>query len=392
MKITDIKTFVVDCFRTNFVFAKIYTDSGITGVGEGTLEYKEYALLGAIEHLKDYLIGKDPLQIELHTHMMYRDSYWRTGPVMMAALSTLEMAMWDIAGKYYNAPVYQLLGGKVRDEIKFYANGWFAGARTADQFAEKAAVAASKGVRALKWDPFGSNYMYMDNKQIKESVDKIRAVREAVGDDVELLIECHGRLDTATALRVADAIAPYNPMWFEEPVPPDNMKSMALVHAKSPVPIAAGERIYGIHQYSEFIEANCADFLQPDVSHAGGIMEIKKIAAMAEAHHMEVAPHNPSGPVANAASLQLAGNLSNFVILEIMLTDVAWREEMTNEEVVFHDGCIKIPDKPGLGLELNEEALTKHPYRATHLRHYKGTLTDIRPEGSETKYYFKNFG
>lgn len=391
MKITDVKTFVVYCYRTNYVFVKVYTDSGITGVGEGTLEYKEFALTGAIEHLKDFLLGKDPRQIEWLTHRMYRDSYWRVGPVMMAAVSTIEMALWDILGKFAGLPVYQLLGGKVRDGIRMYANGWFAGAKEPDEFARKAEEAVARGVTALKWDPFETAYMHLTEAQLRRSIRCVKEVREAVGPEVDLLIECHGRLDTSSALRVANELAPYRPMWFEEPVPPDCQSALAEVRQKSPVPIAAGERIYGIHQYSEFINARCADFLQPDVSHAGGIMEIKKIAAMAEARHVEVAPHNPSGPVANAATLQLAGNLSNFVILEIMLTDVEWRAELTDEAVTFSDGEILIPDRPGLGIELNEEACKRYPYQPIHLRHYEGTLTDIRPKRG-TKFYFHHFG
>ena len=357
---------MVYCYRTNFVFVKVYTDEGLTGVGEGTLEYKEYALTGAIDHLRDFLIGKDPLRIEWLTHEMYRNSYWRVGPVMMAAVSTIEMALWDILGKYLNQPVYQLLGGKVRDGIKMYANGWFAGAKKPDEFAKKAAEAASKGIKALKWDPFGTAYMHLSDKDLDASMECVKAVREAVGPEMELLIECHGRLDTSSAIRVTHALEPYRPMWFEEPVPPDNMSALAEVRQKSPVPISAGERIYGIHQYSEFINAGCADFLQPDVSHAGGIMEIKKIAAMAESRFISVAPHNPSGPVANAATLQLAGNLSNFIILEIMLTDVDWRAEMTNEDVVFKDGEILIPDRPGLGVD--PKFFSPSPLRASKAR------------------------
>lgn len=388
MKITEIKTYAVNAYRTNFVFVKIMTDEGLTGVGEGTLEYKEHALLGAIKDLKDYLIGKNPLHIEQHVHMMYRDSYWRSGAVLMSALSAVEMAMWDIAGKYYGAPVHALLGGPVRDKIKMYANGWFAGAKRPEEFAEKAVAAVAMGVRALKWDPFGSAYLTMERRQFAESIDCVAAVRGAVGNDVDLLIEGHGRFNVETGVRVARALEPFDPMLFEEPVPPDNLDALAEVHRRSPVPIAAGERIYSPQMFRPFLEKGCADFFQPDVSHCGGISAVKKMAAMAEPYYISMAPHNPSGPVANAACLQLAGCMTNYAVLEIMLTDVAWRAALTDEVVEFCDGAIKIPQKPGLSIEIDEEACARYPLRPTSLRHYKGALTDIRPAGAEAVCYF----
>lgn len=388
MKITQVKTFVVNVYRTNFVFVKLETDSGLSGVGEGTLEYKERALLGAVEDLKDYLIGQDPRLIEKHTFMMYRESYWRTGPVLMSAISAVEMAMWDILGKSCQMPVHALLGGAVRDEIKMYANGWFAGADTPEEFAARARAAVTKGVRALKWDPFRSAYLTLDRRQFAQAIDCVAAVRQAVGNDVDLMIEGHGRFNVETAVRVAAALAPYEPMFFEEPVPPDSLDALAQVHRRSPVPIAAGERIYSLSQFHDFLRRGCADFFQPDVSHCGGILAVKKMAAMAEPCYISMAPHNPSGPVANAACLQLAGCTTNYAILEIMLTDVAWRRQLTNEAVEFHDGAIRIPGGPGLGVELNEAACAGHPFRPVYLRHYRGTLTDIRPQGDGTACYF----
>ena len=166
MKVTDVKTFMVDCFRTNWVFVKVYTDEGITGVGEATLEYKEKALIGAVEHIKEYLVGKNPLTIERHWHDIYRDAYWRGGAVLMSALSAVEMALWDILGKSLNVPVYQLLGGKVHDEVRIYVNGWFSGAKEPHEFAEKAKIAKERGVSALKWDPFGKSYLDISNKDL----------------------------------------------------------------------------------------------------------------------------------------------------------------------------------------------------------------------------------
>jgi len=386
MKIIDVKPFVVDCFRTNFVFVKIYTDEGITGVGEGTLEYKEKAFLGALEHIKEYLLGKDPRNIEDHWHHIYRDAYWRGGPVLMSALSAVEMALWDILGKSLNVPVYQLLGGKVNDKCRIYVNGWFSGAREPEEFAEKAAIAVKRGVTAMKWDPFGKSYLDISNEALDKAIRCVAAVREAVGDKVDLLIEGHGRFNIPTGIKIAQELAPFKPMFFEEPVPPDNLDALKAVRDKSPVAISAGERLYTRWEYKKLFDMMPCDYIQPDVSHAGGIMELKKIAAEAECRYIPFAPHNPSGPVANAATLQLAANCPNFCILEIMYSDVTWRKDITNEALEYKDGYITIPDKPGLGIEINEEACLAHPYKPHTLRHYDGTLTDIRP--AETEFYF----
>ncbi len=386
MKVTDIKTFVTDCYRTNWVFVKVYTDEGIDGVGEATLEYKEFALTGAVEHIKSYLIGKDPRQIEKHRFSIYRDAYWRGGAVLMSAMSAVEIALWDILGKSLGAPVYQLLGGKVNDDVRIYVNGWFAGAKTPEQFAEKAKIAVQRGVTAMKWDPFGKAYLRLSNAELDNAMRCVGAVRDAVGKDVDLLIEGHGRFDTPTAITIAKELEQFKPMWFEEPVPPDNLDVLKNVKDKSPVPISAGERLYTRFDYRALFDKNAADYIQPDVSHAGGISELVKIASEAESRYIPFAPHNPSGPVANAATLQIAAVCPNFCILEIMYSDVEWRKDVTNEALVYKEGRIAIPDKPGLGIEINESECEKHPYTEHTLRHYTGALTDIRPAKSE--FYF----
>lgn len=386
MKVTDIKTFVVDCFRTNWVFVKVYTDEGIDGVGEGTLEYKEKALVGAIEHIKSYLVGKDPRQIERHYHDIYRDAYWRGGAVLMSALSAVEMALWDILGKSLNVPVYQLLGGKVNEDCRIYINGWFAGAKTPEEFGAKAKEAVKRGVTAMKWDPFGKNYLQISNKDLDTALKCIAEVRNAVGNEVDLLIEGHGRFDVPTGIKIAQELEQFKVMWFEEPVPPNNLEALKAVRDKSPVAISAGERLYTRFDYNELFKMRACDYIQPDVSHAGGIMELKKIAAAAETHYISFAPHNPSGPVANAATLQLAACCPNFCILEIMYSDVDYRKFITDENLIYKDGRMKIGDKAGLGIELNEEECLKHPYKEHSLRHYTGALTDIRP--TKTEFYF----
>lgn len=386
MKITDIKTFTVDCFRTNWVFVKVYTDEGIDGIGEATLEYKEKALWGAVEHIKEYLVGQNPLDIEKHWHCIYRDAYWRGGAVLMSALSAVETALWDILGKSLNVPVYRLLGGKANDKVRIYVNGWFAGAKTPKEFGEKAKEAVKRGVTALKWDPFGKSYLEISNKDLSTALECVAEVRSAVGSDVDILIEGHGRFNIATGIKIAKELEPFKPMWFEEPVPPDNLDALKEVKSKSPVAISAGERLYTRWGYKQMFDLSAADYIQPDISHAGGIAELKKIAAEAECRYMGFAPHNPSGPVANAATLQLAAACPNFSILEIMYSDVEWRKDITNESPEYENGYIKIPDKPGLGIEINEEECLKYPYKPHTLRHYTGALTDIRP--AKTEFYF----
>ena len=388
MKVTQIKTFICHAYRTNWVFVKVITDSGLYGVGEATLEYREPTVVQAIKELERYLVGKDPHNIEAFWHDAYRDAYWRGGVVLMSALAGVEMALWDIKGKALGVPVYQLLGGKVRDSVKCYANAWFAGAKKPEEFAQKAKIAVKNGFSGLKWDPFGKEYLNIDPKHLNEALDCIAAVKDAVGDQVHLIIEGHGRFNVPTAVRIGNALEKFGILWFEEPIPPDDKKGIAWVRSKIATPVSGGERLYSRFEYADYLRMECADFWQPDVSHAGGIMEVRKIAAMAESHYIPVCPHNPSGPVANAATLQLAACIPNFYLLETMANDIPWRADVSTEKVKFANSEMFIPDLPGLGIDINEEEIAKHPYECRNLRHYVGTLTDIRPEGS-TGYFQK---
>ncbi len=387
MKVTAIKTFVCHAYRTNWVFVKVMTDSGLYGVGEATLEYREPTVVQAIMELERYLVGKDPHNIEAFWHDACRDAYWRGGVVLMSALAGVEMALWDIKGKDLGVPVYKLLGGKVRDSVKCYANGWFAGAKTPEEFAEKAKIAVENGFSGLKWDPFGKAYLNIDPKSLNDALDCVAAVKDAVGDKVHLIIEGHGRFNVPTAVRIGNALEKFGILWFEEPIPPDDKKGIAWVRSKISTPVSGGERLYSRFEYADYLRMECADFWQPDVSHAGGIMEVRKIASMAEAHYIPVCPHNPSGPVANAATLQLAACTPNFYLLETMSSDIPWRADVSTEKVKFENSEMFIPDLPGLGIDINEEEIAKHPYECRNLRHYAGTLTDIRP--ADSKGYFR---
>jgi galactonate dehydratase len=386
MKITAIKTFICDVYRTNWVLAKVLTDEGLYGVGEATLEHRELAVEAAVRELERYLIGKDPHHIEAFWSENHRDAYWRGGPVLTTALSGVEMALWDIKGKALGVPVYQLLGGKVRDQVPCYANAWFAGSRTPADFAAKAAATAKLGFKGLKWDPFGSAYLTLTAQEFRTAMDCVEAVRAAVGPEMLLLIEGHGRLNVPTAVKVGLALERFDITWFEEPLPPGDLAGLAEVKSRINIPVAAGERLYTRWDFKELLERKAADYLQPDLSHTGGILELRKIAAMAECHFLPVCPHNPIGAITNAATLQIAACTPNFHLLETMSNDVPYRHLLTTEQIEFKDGFMSIPDRPGLGIDINEEEVLKHPYQPHNLRHYNGDLTMIRPQDSAGWY------
>ena len=390
MKVTAIKTFICNAFRTNFVFVKVETDSGLHGWGEATLEYKELTVQAAIHDLESYLIGKDPHNIEAFRHDCYRDAYWRGGPVLMSALAGVEMALWDIKGKALGVPCYQLLGGKVRDSVPIYVNGWFSPAKTPDEFAEKAKEVAAKKFLGCKWDPFGKAWQQISKHDLNSAMECIAKVAEVVGEDVQLLIEGHGRFDIPTAVKIGRRLEEFDIFWFEEPIPPDDKEGLKQVKDRVRVSIAAGERLYNRYEYRQFFELGCSDYIQPDISHAGGLFEMRMLGAEAEARHIGFCPHNPSGPVANAATLQLAACVPNFVMLEMMMTDVPYRAEICDEDLTIKDGRMVIPDRPGIGIDLNEKELLKHPYIRTELRHYRGDLTNIRPVDAVPYYKMEN--
>lgn len=380
LTIDRLTVHLCDAFRTNWVLVKVETIDGLHGWGEGTLEYREPTVAEAIGELMRGLKGRDAHDIEDWWQAAYRDAYWRGGAVLTSALSAVEMALWDIKGKALGVPVYQLLGGRVRSSVPCYANAWFAGAREPAQFAEKAIAAVELGYKALKWDPFGAAFRTLSPAELTRSLGVVEAVREAVGSRAELLIEGHGRFELPSAVRIARALEDYDIGWFEEPLIPGNLESYARLRRASSVPIALGERLYTRWDFREVFEKGVADFVQPDVSHAGGILELRKIAAMAETWQVSFCPHNPSGPVANAATLQLAACCPNFLYLETMATDVPWRSQVAVERCRLVQGEMSIPDAPGLGVEIDESALVRFPYQVHELRHYTGALTDIRPK------------
>ena len=374
MKIKGLKTFVANASRTNFVFLKIYTDDGIDGVGEATLEWKTMAMVATIEELERALIGKNPFDTDRLIETLHRDSYWRTGALFRTALGAVDAALLDIKGKALGVPVYELLGGKQRDRIACYANHWFYGAQTPEQYGINARKAVAMGYKALKWDPFGDADLEMSPKQRRETIEIVEAVRDAVGPDIALMLDVHGRLNVPTAIAMCKALAPFNLRWIEEPTPPESIDALVDVRRASPVPIAAGERWFEPAKFLEAINKRAVDILQPDVSHAGGLSEVKRIAHLAHIEYIPVAPHNPVGPVMNAMTLHTAVAIPNFSVFETVSVDVPWRKQLVRETLVFDDGDLLAPTAPGLGVELIEEACAKFPYEATNLPLYDGSI------------------
>jgi galactonate dehydratase len=387
MRITGLETIVVDFYRTNLVLVLLRTDEGLTGVSEATLEGQEHAVVGAIRLLEERVVGQDPTRIAATVYEVTRDAYWRGGPVTMTALSALETAMWDVSAKALGVPVHRLLGGKGRDRVRAYANGWFSGAKAPEDFAAAAVRTIGQGFRGLKWDPFEAADLTLEPQDLRRMLEPVAAVREAVGDDVELFIDAHGRFDVPTAIRVARALEPYDIVFLEEPCPPDAIDALVEVRRGSPVPIAAGERWFGRSTFVPALAQRAVDFVQPDVTHAGGMSELAFISTLASAHLVPFAPHNPSGPLSTAATLQLGAALPNFRYLEIMAVDVPWRPDISNEALVLTpQGDVMIPDGIGLGIELDLDAIAEHPYVRHPMRIFDDAVADIRPP--DARSYF----
>jgi galactonate dehydratase len=368
MKISQISVAVMGSAWRNLTFLKLSTDEGLVGVSEVRLSNRTNALLGYLEEIKHrYLLGSDPFRIEQLVQRMFRDDYGRVGEICASAISLVEIACWDILGKAAGLPVYALLGGPVRDKIKAYANAWYQVERTPDEFARAARGAVAKGYLALKFDPFGAGYYEMERAERLRCVGLVEAVRAAVGPDVELLIEMHGRFSPATAIRIARDLEPFEPGWVEEPVPPDNLKALAKAARHIRIPVATGERLHHKQEFRELFELQACDIIQPDVTECCGIMEAKKVAAMADVHYITVAPHNVGGPVSTATALHLAANLTNFKIQEHFndFTEPHTRECASGCPKVV-DGYFALPQGPGLGVTLNEDVIREHPPTGGH--------------------------
>jgi galactonate dehydratase len=365
VRITGISTHVVGTPWRNLTYVLVHTDEGITGVGETRMLGHTDALIGYLrEAEQNHILGSDPFAVEDLTRRMKYGDYGRAGEIVMSGVAVVEMACWDIKGKALGVPVWQLLGGKVTDRVKAYANGWYTTERTPDAYHKAAQEVMAHGYRALKIDPFGTGHFELDHEQTMYAVSLIEAVRDAIGPDSELMLEMHGRFSPATAVRLAKELAPFKPAWLEEPVPPENLKALEKVAAKVDMPVATGERIHDRIEFRELFESQAVDIIQPDVGHIGGIWETRKLAATAETSYVLIAPHNVGGPVATAANLHLAACTPNFKIQE-HFNDFAdaWVQELVDAppRVDPRDGCFALPDRPGLGLALDRRACAAHP-------------------------------
>jgi galactonate dehydratase len=363
VRLADFKTFLVhDGYRT-FVFLKLYTDDGLTGVGEGSTEWNELAVEAAIRQMCGRLRGADPFQTEALWEQLYRDSYWRNDLIINSAISAIDQACWDLKGKKLGVPVHVLLGGLRRERLRAYANAWYWGCTTPDDFARAAKQVVAEGFTALKWDPFGAADMTLGAAAMRAATDNVAAVRAAVGPDVDLCIEVHGRLAPAWAIEMARRLKPFDPFFYEEPVPPENFDALATVARAIQIPVATGERLTTKFLFRELLNRQAVDIIQPDLCHAGGLTEVKKIAAMAEASYVRVAPHNATGPIGTAAAVQLDACIPNFLIQEYFVTQASWIDQVVQGAPRAVRGEIAVPDRPGLGVELDEAAALAHPFR-----------------------------
>lgn len=374
MKITDIKTIRAE----QYLFVQVYTDEGITGLGEsGTWAYLE-ASEAVIHRFKHYLIGQDPLQIEHHWQYLYRAHHFR-GSAIMGALAAIDIALWDIAGKYHNVPSYMLLGGKCRDKVRTYFH--VIGDST-EKLVEGCIRAKELGFTAVgHLTPFlddGRDTVYNETyvQKMTWAADRVRRYREAVGDEVDICLELHRRMSPAEAIVLGQEVAPYHPYFYEDPVLPDNMDSMAWVAEHINIPIATGERLLNIQEFSMLLRRNAVHFVRPCVCAAGGLSHAKKVAALAEAFNVQVVPHNPLGPVSTAVSVQLAACIPNFAIQEYSNIESS---EIVKKPVELKDGYLIVPDAPGIGVELQEDLEKRHPYRMRQLKtklNYDGSVVD----------------
>jgi galactonate dehydratase len=365
VKITGFETFLANAGLRNYLFIRLRADNGSSGVGEATLEWQEKTVETlAHEWVDGRVLGRDPFDVEAIIGGMIRDQY-QGGSTVMTAISGVEIALWDLIGKACGQPVYRLLGGRCHDRISAYANGWYGKARTPAEFAQRACTAVGRGYRALKFDPFGTAWKVLTAEEAEASIAIVKAVRDAVGPGIGLMIEFHGRLAASAAADMLDRLAPFDPLWCEEPVAPECLDLLAEVKRSARCPIAAGERLYTLADFHRLTSLRAADVVQMDLAHCGGILAGKKVAAMAQVQDLQVAPHCSIGPVALAACLHFDLSTPNFMIQECFAEfDVPWRNELVGGWNPVRNGELVVSDSPGLGLELDLSAIGRHPYIA----------------------------
>ena len=372
MRIADARVTVVGTPWRELVFLELTTDTGLTGVGEVRMVNKTDTLVACLGELAPrYVIGSDPFDVERLAWNVQRAEYGRPGEVAQSALAAFDVACWDLMGQSLGVPIWKLLGGRFRDRVPAYANGWYQVEREPGAIARLATEVVGRGYRALKLDPFGAASAELPAPDRRRAISIVAAVREAVGPDVQICVEMHGRFTPATAVRVAAMLEQYDPEWIEEPVPPENAAALTRVRAATRIPIATGERAHTIADIRDFVETGAADILQVDLTHFGGFLPMKQLAGWADAHYLLLAPHNVCGPVGTAANVHFAIATPNYKVLE-HFNDFAdpWVFDLVDAapRVDPADGCFALPERPGLGVRLNHEVCAEHPRTGGRLK------------------------
>ena len=379
MKITDMKLYFMP---HRFLLLKIETDAGICGWGEPLIEGRAATLEASVNEWRDYFIGKDPLRIEEHWQTMYRRAFYRGGPVLMSTIAGIDQALWDIKGHYYHAPVYEMLGGRVKDKIKVYRS---IHGDTPEEVAADAKLAVKEGYTVIKTSPTDPTH-YVDTLQsVNKLVEKVGAIRDAIGNNIDMAIDFHGRIHKPMAKVLVRELDQFHPLFMEEPVLPENKEALREVAKYTSAPIAIGERMYSRWDYKSLFEQGYVDIIQPDLSHAGGISEARRIAAMAEAYDVAVAPHCPLDAIAFSSCIQMGAATPNLVLQEQSIdihdaSDANPRINFLKNKEVFHfeNGFVEIPEGPGLGVEVDEEIVqeqnkNRHNWKNPMWRTYDGT-------------------
>lgn len=366
LKVTDLKTFIVNRGgrnAPNYVFVKIYTNQGITGLGEGSVTSKEATVAAAIEEHKRYLVGRDPCDIEMHWQAMYRWPRWRGGPILNSAISAVEIALWDILGQALGQPIWKLLGGKARDRVQMYVH---AGGDSPQAYVKSWLQAKQEGWTAAKAGFITTQGDVIDPiRSVREGIANLKAVREAVGEDFRICIDLHGKCTPTMAVDFCSRAEEFRPFFVEEATQLEDLDELALLRSKTRIPLATGERLTTKYAFTEICHRHLVDYVQPDVIHCGGILEMKKIAVIAEAHRVELAPHNPQSDVSTLASLHVDFSTPNFAIQEITHrgNEQFWKDLFYGGAIRYEKGYALPPDRPGLGVDLDEKVAAQRPYQ-----------------------------
>ena len=385
MKITDIQTLIVNAEMKNWVFVKILTDEGIYGWGESTVEWKTRAVVGAIEDLKPLIIGKDPRNIKQNFQIMTKHGFWKLGVIGMSAISGIEHAMWDILGKSLNTPVWQLLGGKVRDKVKIYTHlgmgdmkAVYKDTMNVSGLIDHAQKLVDLGYNAFKVVFIPYTHYTVTNKNLKYVNHLMSSLRDKVGDEIEIMVDFHGRCGSGqSAIQYVKELEPYNPMFIEEPIQPGDTSTLLQIKEAICCPLATGERLIGLQEFESLFHLRAIDIAQPDLNHCGGLLEAKNIASAASVANIAIAPHNPNGPIAGAADLHFAISTTNHIIQEVMDKSVPWYEDVISSTPIKRNGSYwEIPNSPGFGIEVNEKEAAKYPFKQEILSPTEAYLDD----------------